>query len=131
MSASDSGQVRIEKDIVFGRGGDMDLHLDIYRPLLASKKLTAVIELYGGAFVGGNKDRMSFAAELFARRGYVCIPSSIGSPMRRRPAFVGFVPTLATLASTPTGSWLQVIPLVATLPLWPQGRPIRRSLRVK
>ena len=30
--APDTGNLRVEKDIVFGKGGDKDLTLDVYRP---------------------------------------------------------------------------------------------------
>jgi hypothetical protein len=30
---SDSSDIKVESDVVFGKGGEMDLRLDIYRPL--------------------------------------------------------------------------------------------------
>src|SRR5215813_13329023 len=52
----DIGKLRAEKDIKFGRGGDIDLLLDVYRPPegVPSKRL-AIIHLFGGGFFTSNK----------------------------------------------------------------------------
>jgi hypothetical protein len=51
----DIGKLRAEKDIVFGKGGDIDLTLDVYRPPegVTSKRM-AIIHLFGGGFFAGN-----------------------------------------------------------------------------
>jgi acetyl esterase/lipase len=68
--------VSIERDIVFGRGGDIDLKLDVYRPPAASAKRTAVIHLFGGGFTGGSKNgHYDGCFGLLAQRGYTCIAS--------------------------------------------------------
>ena len=59
----DIGNLRAERDIVFGRardmaaGADMDLTLDVYRPPegVTSKRL-GIIHLFGGGFFSGNKN---------------------------------------------------------------------------
>jgi acetyl esterase/lipase len=52
----DTGDLRVEKDIVFGKGGDMDLLLDIYRPPEGvTPNRMAIIHLFGGGFFVGNK----------------------------------------------------------------------------
>jgi acetyl esterase/lipase len=53
----DIGKLRAEKDIKFGKGGDIDLLLDVYRPPegVPSKRL-AIIHLFGGGFFTGNKN---------------------------------------------------------------------------
>jgi acetyl esterase/lipase len=55
--APDIGNLRAERDIVFGKGGDMDMTLDIYRPPegVESKRM-AIIHLFGGGFFVGNKN---------------------------------------------------------------------------
>src|SRR5215471_509574 len=55
--APDTGNLRVEKDIVFGKGGTKDLTLDVYRPPagVASKRM-AIVHLFGGGFFVGNKN---------------------------------------------------------------------------
>jgi hypothetical protein len=38
----------IEKNIVFGKAGNTDLHLDIYRPPEGTEKRMALIHIHGG-----------------------------------------------------------------------------------
>ena len=70
-----SGDIRIEKDIVYGRGGDMDLLLDVYYPAPGTEKRTAVLQLHGGGFRGGAKENLSANCRQFAQRGYVAVSS--------------------------------------------------------
>ena len=53
----DIGNLRAEKDIVFGKGGDIDLLLDVYHPPegVTSKRM-AIIHLFGGGFFVGSKN---------------------------------------------------------------------------
>ena len=62
----------VEKDVVFGKGGDLDLKLDIYRPAVASKR-TAIIHYHGGGFTAGSKDGLAGAAGPLTAMGYVNI----------------------------------------------------------
>ena len=39
---------QIEKDVVYGKGGAMDLKLDIYHPRPGTEKRIATIHLHGG-----------------------------------------------------------------------------------
>ena len=49
----DIGNLRAEKDIVFGKAGDMDMTLDVYRPPQGvTAKRMAIIHLFGGGFFG-------------------------------------------------------------------------------
>jgi acetyl esterase/lipase len=73
MNSNGSGSV--ERDIVFGRGGNMDLKLNVYRPAPETSKRTAIIHLHGGGFRGGNKEAVERTAEHLVQRGYVCISS--------------------------------------------------------
>jgi acetyl esterase/lipase len=52
--APDSSAVKVEKGVVYGKGGDTDLHCDIYRPPPGTEKRMALIHLYGGGFRGGS-----------------------------------------------------------------------------
>jgi acetyl esterase/lipase len=72
MTSIDSSLVTIEKDVVFGRGGDRDLFCDVYRPPLGTEKATAIIHIHGGGFRGGSKEGARTARPL-AALGYVCV----------------------------------------------------------
>jgi acetyl esterase/lipase len=63
--------VRVEKDVVFGKGGSTDLRLDIYRPPAGTEKRMATIHIHGGGFTGGSKETLSERVPPYASRGYV------------------------------------------------------------
>lgn len=66
--------VKLESDVVFGKGGDMDLKLDIYRPPAGvTPKRMATIHFHGGGFTGGNKESLVDRVKPFAALGYVAI----------------------------------------------------------
>lgn len=53
---SGAAGLRVERDIVFGKGGDKDLLLDVYHPAEdVTPKRTAIVHLFGGGFRTGNK----------------------------------------------------------------------------
>jgi acetyl esterase/lipase len=70
MAAIDTRDVAVEKDVVFGRGGDRELLCDVYRPPSGQTKRTAVVHIHGGAFRGGSKEGARTAGPL-AALGYV------------------------------------------------------------
>jgi acetyl esterase/lipase len=63
--------VLYEPDIVFGKGGDVDLALDIARPEKLDKAAPCIVFIHGGAWRGG--DRKGHVPQIldFAKRGYV------------------------------------------------------------
>jgi acetyl esterase/lipase len=71
--AAARGSIAIEKNIVFGKGGATDLHLDIYRPPAGTEKRMATIHIHGGGFTGGSKDTLVERVPPYAARGYVAI----------------------------------------------------------
>ena len=75
QAPSSQGSVSIEKDVVFGKGGGIDLRLDVYRPPRGTEKRMATIHLHGGGFTAGSKDTMAGRVRPFAARGYVAIAS--------------------------------------------------------
>jgi acetyl esterase/lipase len=78
----------IEKDVVFGRGGDIDLKLDIYHPTGPSLR-TAVVQLHGGGFTRGAKENIAANCRAFAERGYTSLASQYRlAPDHRWPAQV-------------------------------------------
>ncbi|MBF8301412.1 MAG: lipase/esterase, partial [Acidobacteria bacterium] len=67
------GAGEVEKDVVFGKGGDVDLHCDIYRPPAASSKRMAILHFHGGGFAGGNKNNLAARLTPLTAMGYVNI----------------------------------------------------------
>lgn len=72
---SPQSQISVEKDVVFGKGGGMDLRCDVYRPKAGTEKRMATVHLHGGGFTGGNKETLSERIRPFAANGYVAIAS--------------------------------------------------------
>jgi|SRR5688572_4411031 len=73
LLAAQSSSVSVEKDVVFGKGGDMDLKLDIYKPPAGKEKRMATIHFHGGGFAGGNKESLAERIKPYAALGYVAI----------------------------------------------------------
>jgi acetyl esterase/lipase len=65
--------IAVEKDVVFGKGGEMDLKLDIYRPPAGTEKRMATIHFHGGGFARGSKDALSERVKPYAALGYTAI----------------------------------------------------------
>ncbi|HTI40187.1 MAG TPA: alpha/beta hydrolase [Vicinamibacterales bacterium] len=63
----------VEKDVVYGKGGDTDLHLDIYKPTGAVNKRMAIVHYHGGGFQAGSKDGLAGRLQALSARGYVNI----------------------------------------------------------
>ena len=75
----DIGNLRAEKDIVFGKGGDMDMTLDVYRPPAGvTSKRMAIIHLFGGGFFAGNKNAGYIIndAKALGARGYTSVSAN-------------------------------------------------------
>jgi len=57
QQAPNTSDLRVDKDIVFGKGGDMDMLLDVYHPPQGvTPKRMAIIHLFGGGFSSGSKN---------------------------------------------------------------------------
>jgi acetyl esterase/lipase len=77
--APDTGNLRVEKDIVFGKGGTKDLTLDVYRPPTGvTSKRMAIVHLFGGGFFVGNKNAGYIIndAKALGARGYTSISAN-------------------------------------------------------
>ena len=77
--APDIGNLKVEKDIVFGKGGSADLLLDVYQPTAGvTSKRMAIIHLFGGGFSGGNKNAGYIINDIkaLAPRGYVNVSAN-------------------------------------------------------
>jgi acetyl esterase/lipase len=75
----DIGNLRAEKDIVFGKAGDLGLTLDVYQPPVGvTSKRMAIIHLFGGGFFGGNKNAGYIIndAKALGARGYTNVSAN-------------------------------------------------------
>jgi acetyl esterase/lipase len=75
----DIGNLRAEKDIVFGKGGDLALTLDVYHPPEGvTPKRMAIIHLFGGGFFAGNKNAGYIIndAKALGNRGYTNVSAN-------------------------------------------------------
>jgi acetyl esterase/lipase len=73
-AGSPRGSVSIEKNIAFGKAGNTELRLDIYKPADTTEKRMAMIHLHGGGFTAGNKEGLADRVAPFVALGYVAIP---------------------------------------------------------
>ena len=73
VQTPETKSVKVEKDVVFGKGGQTDLHCDIYRPPAGTEKRMALIHIHGGGFARGTKDNMGGQIIPITSRGYLSI----------------------------------------------------------
>src|SRR5579871_4827242 len=79
--------IRVEKGIVFGKGGATELQLDLAMPQDGEGPFPAIVCIHAGGWVAGNRQQMKDTIEVFARRGYVAIsPDYRVAPRDRFPA---------------------------------------------
>ena len=71
--APETPAANVEKDVVYAKGGDTDLHLDIYKPSGPASKRMAIVHFHGGGFTGGNKNGLAARLQTMSGRGYVNI----------------------------------------------------------
>ena len=77
--APDIGNLRAERDIVFGKAGTLELKLDVYQPPAGvTPKRMAIIHLFGGGFFSGNKSAGYIIndAKALGARGYTNISAN-------------------------------------------------------
>src|SRR5215470_3473608 len=77
--APNNSDLRVDKDIVFGKGGDIDLLLDVYHPPESvTPKRMGIIHLFGGGFFTGNKNAGYIVNDVRAlgRLGYTNISAN-------------------------------------------------------
>jgi acetyl esterase/lipase len=83
-----AGGVKVEKGVVYGKGGGADLHCDIYRPPAGTEKHMALIHLHGGGFARGSHETMGPNVTPITARGYVSIAAEyrLAGPAAKWPA---------------------------------------------
>jgi len=72
-NTSNASGIKVEKDIVVGKGGGTDLHCDIYRPPAGTEKRMALVHFHGGGFARGSKETLTGQITPITARGYVSI----------------------------------------------------------
>src|SRR5262245_50768799 len=89
MASAAGGQqpkVRVERDIVYGKGGRVELRLNLALPE-GKGPFPAVVCIHGGGWYQGQRQDMDFMTEVLARRGYVAATVSYRpAPGARFPA---------------------------------------------
>jgi acetyl esterase/lipase len=64
--------IKVEKDIVYGKGGDTELKLDLALPE-GDGPFPALVFIHGGAWRSGKRTDLDSTIEVFARRGFVAV----------------------------------------------------------
>lgn len=83
------GPVREELDVVFGKGGNEDLRLDLYTNTKETGPMPAMVVIHGGGWFAGKKEDHRGQARGFAERGYVAVTVNYRlAPKNRWPAQV-------------------------------------------
>jgi acetyl esterase/lipase len=72
-AAGGEAKVKREKNIVYGKGGDVELTLDLARPADGSGPFPAVVFIHGGSWIQGSKADYDFPLESAAARGYAAV----------------------------------------------------------
>lgn len=78
----------LQNDVVYGKGGDEDLRLDLASPA-GEGPFPAVVVIHGGGWSRGNKAQFRFLIKMLAENGYVA--ASVGyrlAPAARSPSQV-------------------------------------------
>jgi len=64
--------VEVREDVVYGKGGERELKLDLYLPKDDVGKHSAVVFIHGGGWKGGNRGQFRPQSLHLASKGYVC-----------------------------------------------------------
>jgi acetyl esterase/lipase len=82
-------EVTVEKDVVYGHSGGVDLKLDLARPPLGNGPVPALVCIHGGAWQMGDKSAYEPVIRQLAAHGYVA--AAVGyrlAPVHKWPAQV-------------------------------------------
>jgi acetyl esterase/lipase len=74
--AARGGEIVVEENLTYGRGGEVDLNLDLARPAEGEGPFPAIVFVHGGGWGGGHRNAHRAHAEEAARRGYVAVTIS-------------------------------------------------------
>jgi acetyl esterase/lipase len=77
----------VERDLVYGKGGDEDMKLDLARPKDGQGPFPTIVCLHGGGWRSGNRQQLNKLIELLASRGFVAATVSYRlAPVAKFPA---------------------------------------------
>jgi acetyl esterase/lipase len=68
--------VRTQRNLVYGKGGDTDLKLDLAMPKNGPGPFPAVVCIHGGGWRGGKRQDLAKLIEFLAGKGYVAVTVS-------------------------------------------------------
>lgn len=81
------GPVKVERDLVYGKGGGEDLRLDLALPADGDGPFPCVVCLHGGGWRAGSRQQLSQLITLLAGRGFAAATVSYRlAPKHRFPA---------------------------------------------
>jgi acetyl esterase/lipase len=81
------GAVRVETALVYGKGGDQDLKLDLAMPPTGDGPFPAVVCIHGGGWRAGKREDLRSLIETIAGRGFVAVTISYRlAPKAKFPA---------------------------------------------
>ena len=89
FAADPPADVLFEKDVVYGRAGDVELKLNLSRPKETQGERPCIVVIHGGGWAGGDRSQHDEHTWQFAKAGYVS--ATIGyrlAPTHRFPAQV-------------------------------------------
>jgi acetyl esterase/lipase len=66
-------EIQVEKDLVYGKAGDMELKLDLAMPKMGDGPFPAVVCLHWGGWREGRRQDLGKTIEVLARHGYVAV----------------------------------------------------------
>ncbi|MBL8800207.1 MAG: alpha/beta hydrolase [Planctomycetia bacterium] len=71
--AAQEKKFQLEKDLVYGKGGQTDLKLDLAAPTEGGGPFPAVVCVHGGGWRGGSRTDLTRTIEMLAGRGFVAV----------------------------------------------------------
>src|SRR5438132_1451399 len=69
-------EVQRVPDLVYGKGGDVDLQLDLVMPKDGDGPFPVIVCVHGGAWRGGKRQDLAQTLDVLAGRGYVAVTVS-------------------------------------------------------
>ena len=69
-------EVKVERDIVYGKGGATELKLDLAMPKDGDGPFPVIVCIHGGGWRGGSRTNLGKTTEVLAGRGYVAVTLS-------------------------------------------------------
>lgn len=66
-------EIVIDQDLVYGKGGDVELKLDLARPKEGEGPFPGLVLIHGGGWAGGNRQDFKPLMQQAAERGYVAV----------------------------------------------------------